>query len=35
MCEHRRLLNLLLQGAISNAEYRMLVADLNARERNR
>ena len=32
MNEHRRLLNQLLQGAISNAEYKMLVADLNQRE---
>lgn len=32
MCPHRRLLSLLLTGAISNAEYRLLVADLNQRE---
>jgi hypothetical protein len=32
MCQHRKLLSLLLTGAIGNAEYRMLVADLNNRE---
>lgn len=29
---HRRLLSLLLTGAISNREYRVLVDDLNRRE---
>jgi hypothetical protein len=32
MDPHRRLLSLLLAGAISNAEYRLLVSDLNRRE---
>lgn len=32
LCPHQRLLSLLLTGAIGNAEYRTLVADLNKRE---
>lgn len=32
MCPHRKLLSLLLTGAISNREYRLLLDDLNKRE---